>query len=370
MIYFDNASTTRPCCEAVAAVTGALNDNFGNPSSLHRLGVEAEKAVSAARKVISSALFCEEDNVYFTSGATESNNLAVTGTAESYGKRKKRVVIGGGEHPSVAAPAQRLEKLGFEVVRVSPERLSEAVDENTCLVSCMLVNNETGMIFPVEKEFAAIKRKHPEIVTHCDAVQAFLKIPFKVKALNADIVSVSGHKVYGPKGIGAVYIKKGIRPSPLIVGGGQERAVRSGTESVPLISGFGAAAKRYMGDIPKRFEYVSGLKKHLVDALSSASDTVVISPDNSSPYIVSVAVLGYKSEIMLHFLEDKGIYVSSGSACSKGKKSSVLKELGADEKLLDFILRISFSHENTTDEIDSFISALKMGQSELLKIKY
>ncbi|MFA5658487.1 MAG: cysteine desulfurase family protein [Oscillospiraceae bacterium] len=370
MIYLDNASTTKPCAEAVTAVTQALTDNFGKPSSPHGIGIEAEKAISAARKRISSALFCEPECVFFTSGATESNNFAIAGTAESYGKRKKRVVISNAEHPSAASPGEKLEKLGFEVVRASPQSILNAVDENTCFVSCMLVNNETGAIFPVEKLFSAIKRRFPDIITHCDAVQAFLKIPFRAKTLNADIISLSGHKVYAPKGVGAVYVKKGVRPAPLIIGGGQEKNVRSGTESVPLICAFGAAVEKFMGTTSQRLEYITGLKKHLLERLSELENITVLSPDNASPYIVSIAVAGIKSETMLHFLEAKGIYVSSGSACSKGKKSGVLKALGADERLLDFIIRISFSHENTALDIDRLVMAIMQGQRELLKIKF
>lgn len=376
MIYLDNASTTKPCAEAIEAVTNVLSNTFGNPSSLHRLGVEAEKVVTEARKSLAAALVCEPDCIYFTSGATESNNTAILGVATNYGKRRKKIITTTIEHPSVAETVTRLENQGFEVVRIAPDEQGEItpeailsqVDDKTCLVTCMLVNNENGYILPVRKVFSEIKRNYPEVITHCDAVQGFMKVPFKAKLLGADIISVSGHKINGPKGIGALYIKKGVRVSPLITGGGQERKQRSGTESVPLIAGFGASVRKRMSDLTDRFEYCETVKAYFLERIQENKNIVSLCPQNSSPYIISIAVPGVKSETMLHFLESKDIFVSSGSACSKGAKSKVMAQFNTADKYLDFVLRLSISHETTTKDIDEVIEAINQGCQSLIHV--
>lgn len=377
MIYFDNASTTKPCDEAISAINNALVNDFGNPSSLHKLGINAENIVSNARRILGAALVTDPGCIYFTSGATESNNLAINGIAENYGKRRKKIVTTAIEHPSVSEPLARLESLGFEVVRINPapdgeieyESIVSAVDNNTCMVSCMLVNNENGAILPIKRAFTEIKRNFPEVITHCDAVQGFMKIPIKANQLYADVISVSAHKINGPKGVGAIYIKKGIRVAPQIVGGGQERKLRSGTESVPLIAGFGAAVEAKMQTVSQRLQYVSELNSYFFDVIEVLKGITVISHRNSSPYIISFAVEGIKSETMLHFLESRGIFISSGSACSKGAKSDVLKAFNVSEKLLDSAIRISFSSDNTKEEIDTLIEAISDGQAQLARIK-
>jgi cysteine desulfurase len=377
MIYLDNASTTKPCAEAVSAINSILINNFGNPSSLHKLGVEAEIEINKARKIIAAALVADPECVYFTSGATESNNLAINGIVQNYGKRRKKIITTAIEHPSVAEPIKRLEELGFEVVRIQPnpngeieyELIISALDDNVCMVSCMLVNNENGAILPIKKAFTYIKRNHPEIITHCDAVQGFMKIPFKVSQLFADVISISAHKINGPKGIGAIYIKKGIRVAPQINGGGQEKKMRSGTESVPLIAGFGAAVEVKMHTVLQRLDYVQGIKNYFIEKVEELAGITVLSSADASPYIVTFAVEGIKSETMLHFLESKDIYVSSGSACSKGKKSEVLKAFNVNEKLLDFAIRISFSDETIKEEIDTLIEAIREGQASIQRVK-
>ncbi len=377
MIYLDNSSTTKPCKEAVEAMVSALSEDFGNPSSLHRLGITSESIITLARKSVASALGCDVSSVYFTSGATESNNTVVFGAAEGLGKRKKRIVTTSVEHPSVAEPISKLEKAGFEVIRVSPDENGEitaesivsAVDENTCLVSCMYVNNETGYILPIAEAFAKIKRLYPETVTHCDCVQAFMKIPVNPKSLHVDAVSLSAHKIHGPKGIGALYVAKGTKIKPFIVGGGQEKGFRSGTESVPLIAGFGAAVEKLLPTVSGRLETVSGLKAHLVSAFRQLEGVKVNSSDKCLPYVVSISVPNIKSETALHFLEQYEIYVSSGSACSRGKKSSVLKEFKIPDKLIDSTIRISMCAENTPQELDELISRLALAQEKLVKIR-
>ena len=376
MIYLDNAATTKPCEEAVEAVVRGLRE-FGNPSSLHGLGLAAEKEREHARNAIASALGALPEEVFFTSCATESSNTVIFGAAASVGKRKKKIVTTSVEHPSVAVCCDKLAEQGFEVIRISPdengsisaEDIISAVDDNTCLVSIMLVNNETGTIFPVERAFTAIKKKYPQVLTHCDCVQGFMKLPVKVKKLGADFISLSAHKIHGPKGIGALYIRKGVHIPSLLVGGGQERGFRSGTESVPLIMGFGAACEKLSADIGGRFEKVSAIKSRLTQLCAETDGIRVLSPADGSPYICSIAVEGLKSEVMLHFLEQRGIYVSSGSACSKGKKSTVIKEFGVSDKLRDSVLRISFCAENEPSEVDQMIAAIREAQGSLARIK-
>lgn len=368
-VYLDNAATTKPCSECVEAILSALNENYGNPSSLHRAGLNAQLAVDKARKSVADALGATPECIYFTSGATESNNLAIRGVAAAYGKRKRKIVVSSVEHASVAETMTVLEQNGFEVVRVSPREdgrfygidFVSACDENTCLISMMLVNNETGYILPVGEAFGALKRRFPEIITHCDCVQGFMKLPVKASSLNADLISLSGHKIHGAKGTGALYVKKGVRLIPLITGGKQEKGIRSGTESVPLIAGFGAAVDKLLPTISERYEMVKKLKAHLLEGLVEIDGVTVNSPEDGSPYVVNISAAGRRSEIMLHYLEQREIYVSSGSACSKGAQSGVLGEFGINGKLADSAVRISMTSQTTEEELDEFIAALKDG---------
>lgn len=366
VIYLDNAATTKVCDEAASAITGCLQDNYGNPSSLHGMGIDAEKIIDNTRKIIGMALACEAECIYFTSGATESNNLAVLGVAGAYGKRKRKIITTSIEHPSVSECMNKLEEDGFEVVRISPNSDGEfdvddfinAVDGNTCMVSAMLVNNENGYTLPIGKIFKAIKRKNPDVITHCDAVQGFMKTPIKVKELNADLISISGHKIYSAKGIGAFYIKKGIRLKPICNGGGQEKGLRSGTESVPLIAGLGASVEKLNSTISCRLDKANELREYFLEKLDKLDGVAINLNDNSMPYIINVSIKGIRSEIMLHFLEEKGIYVSSGSACSKGAKSNVLKEFGLGDGLIDSAIRISTSFENTVEDMEMLVNSI------------
>lgn len=375
MIYFDNAATTAPSREVCDAVVEGMQ-NFGNPSSLHRLGLESEKLVTCARERIAKSVGAQANEIYFTSGATESNNTAIFGAVKKFGKRKKKIITTSVEHPSVGEVCTHLENEGFEIIRISPnsdgviiaEEIISAVDDDTFLVTCMLANNENGYILPISKAFAAIKRKYPNVLTHCDCVQAFMKIPVNVKRLNADMISLSGHKIHGPKGIGVLYVKKGVRIPSLVYGGGQERNFRSGTESVPLICGFSKAVEQLAPTISDRFEHVKSLQGYLFEQCEK-NGIHVNSNSDCSPYVNSIAVDNLKSEVLLHFLEDKEIYVSSGSACSKGKKSSVLKEFGVKDCYLDSTIRISFCAENNTNEIDELIAAINEAKEKLCGIK-
>lgn len=366
--YLDNAATTKPCREAVEAVCSAMTDNYGNPSSLHKMGLKAQLTVDKSRKIIADAIGCDSGCIYFTSGATESNNLAVRGVASAYGKRKKRIIVSSVEHASINETMNDLEKKGFEIVRIHPVNgrfepvdFVNAVDENTCLVSMMMVNNETGYILPVKEVFTAIKRRFPDVITHCDCVQGFMKLPLRVSSMNADLISLSGHKIHAVKGIGALYIKKGVRLVPIVTGGKQEKGIRSGTESVPLIASFGAAVEKMFPTVEERYSKVCRLRDLLLRRLNEIDGVTVNSPVDGSPYIINISADGRRSEIMLHYLEQKEIYVSSGSACSKGAQSGVLTEFGISRQNGDSALRISMSAETTEEELNLFVEALDEG---------
>lgn len=385
-IYLDSAATTRPSEACITAMTEVMRETYGNPSSLHRMGLDAQLCMEQARRQIAAALGCEASSVAFTSGATESNHLAIRGAAAAYGKRRRRVVTTTVEHACVRGAFDLLEAEGFEVIRVAPdadgilraEDLAAAVNDNTCLVSMMYVNNETGAVLPVKQAFMQIKREHPEVITHCDAVQGFMKLPFTPEKLGADLLTVSGHKVHACKGVGALYHKKGVRLTPLLKGGEQEFmqisggagiSLRPGTESVPLIAGFGAAVAELRGTISQRAEYIGGLRDECVRQLSALDGITVHSPADGSPYILSFSVKGLRSETMLHFLSDQGIYVSSGSACSKGKLSGVLQQFGIRQDLADSTLRVSFCMDNTPEDITALCTALKAAQERLVHKK-
>lgn len=372
-IYLDNAATTKPCEEAVKAAMAAMTEYYGNPSSLHRAGLDAQLAVDGARKIIADTIGADPSCLYFTSGATESNNLALRGASAAYGRKAKRIVISAVEHASVEETAADLEKKGFEVTRVSPREdgrfyaadFINACGEDVCLISMMYVNNETGYVLPVKETFAMVKRKYPHIITHTDCVQAYMKLPVKASTLSADLISLSGHKVHGGKGVGALYIKKGVRVLPVVTGGKQEKGIRSGTESVPMICAFGAAVEKLAPTINDRWERVSALRTYLLGRLAEIDNISVNSPDDGSPYVVNISAEGKRSEIMLHFLESKGIYVSSGSACSKGQQSGVLGQFGIMGKRADSALRISMSAEITEAELDEFVTALSEGMEKI-----
>ncbi|MDD7517513.1 cysteine desulfurase family protein [Ruminococcus flavefaciens] len=372
-VYLDNAATTKPCAEAVEAAVAAMTDNYGNPSSLHRVGLNAQLLMDSARKTIADSIGADSGCIYFTSGATESNNLALRGASAAYGRKRKKIVISAVEHASVDETAADLEKKGFEVVRVSPREdgryysadFLNACDDDTCLISMMYVNNETGYIMPVKETFTAVKRKYPDIITHTDCVQAYMKLPVKASTLCADLISLSGHKIHGAKGVGAIYIKKGVRVLPVVTGGKQEKGIRSGTESVPLIAAFGAAAKKLVPTIAERYEKVSGLKAYLLEKLGDIEGVAVNSPEDGSPYVVNISAGGKRSEIMLHYLESKEVYVSSGSACSKGQQSGVLGQFGIRDKRADSALRISMTAETTEAELDMFCEALREGMENV-----
>lgn len=375
MIYLDNAATTKPCKAAADAVMKGL-ECFGNPSSLHSLGLEAETLMNGQREVIAAAVGAQAKEIFFTSGATESSNTAIFGAYAAQGKRKHRIVTTSVEHPSVANPINKLEQLGCEVVRLSPDEngqispkaVLDAVNGDTLLVSMMLVNNEVGAVFDVGGAFGLVKKKYPDVLTHCDCVQGFMKLPFTVKKLCADMISLSGHKVYAPKGVGALYVRSGVHIPPFMLGGGQEKGFRSGTESVPLICGFGAAVAALSGKVDENFKRAKSVQGYLIQRCGE-NGGITVNFVGGSPYVTSISVQGLKSEVLLHFLEKKGIFVSSGSACSKGRKSSVIKEFRVPEKLSDSVLRISFSVDTTNEDIDGLMGAISEAQGSLARIR-
>ncbi len=377
MVYLDNAATTKPCEEALSAVMTAA-EMYGNPSSLHKMGIDAEKLVIDARKAVAAALVCPPECITFTSGATEANNTVLFGIAKTYGRRLNKIVVSAAEHSSIIESAKQLERNGFEVVFVPPGRdgvideqaFVDAVDSNTFLASCMLVNNETGAIMPVKKIFTHIKRLFPDCMTHCDAVQGFLKLPIKAADFAADLITVSAHKVHGLKGVGALYVRKGIRLTPLLYGGGQEKGVRPGTESVPLIYAFGAAVRKLHPEMKTAYSNAEELNRRLRTKLSELSFVTINSnADNFSPYILNFSVPGIRSETLLHFLESRDIYVSSGSACSKGAKSPVLSAMGLSDKLIDSAIRISFSSMSSNGDVERLATAIQEGYMTLAKVR-
>ena len=363
MIYLDNSATTQPFDSVIKAIADNMAGNFGNASSLHGMGINAEKVIKDAKQTILSALKRDGD-IIFTSGATESSNTVLFGVPKTYKHNGKRIVTTSFEHPSVENPLRELENEGYEVVRVKPpksgepqdfeQRIIDAADENTVLVSVMWVNNETGFITDTSKIYKAVKRINPKIIVHADAVQGFCKLP--VKTLAADFISLSGHKIHGPKGIGALYRTQGMRIAPLLYGGGQQGGLRSGTEPVDLIAGFAEAVKSY----PDCCDKYAALNDRLTAALSELPDIRINSYGNAKN-ILNFSVRGVRSEIMLHFLEEREIYVSSGSACSRGKTSGVLAQFGVPDRDADSAIRVSMSPFTAESDIDALVQGISDG---------
>ncbi len=365
IIYFDNSATTRPSKKAVEYINNALINNWGNPSSLHTMGIEAEQEINLTRKRISKLINCSDDEIYFTASGTEANNIAIKGSVLSKQKRGKRIVTTAIEHPSVLENIEYFESQGFEVIKLKPnsfgiiseEDIKNSINIDTILVSIMLVNNEVGAIEPVKAAAEQIKKIGCPALLHCDAVQAFGKMPIDVKKLGVDLLSASGHKIHASKGVGFLYKKKGVNISVTVHGGGQEKGLRSGTECVPLISGLRGAVED-LGNINENLTRQKDLWLYAKNQILSTGLAEINSPDDALPYILNISVNGYRSETLLHFLNSKNIFVSSGSACAKGHKSHVMKALGLSDGRIDSALRLSFSKQNTKNEIDIFCREL------------
>lgn len=370
--YFDNSATTVVTESVKDIVVKAMTEDYGNPSSMHMIGVNAEKYVKTAKENIAKILKVDVGEIYFTSGGTEGNNMAIIGSANANKRTGNRVITTKIEHSSVANPMKYLEKQGFDVVYlpvdnngiVDMEVLKKEMTKDTILVSIMNVNNEVGAIEPVSEIGKYIKSVNPSVVYHVDAIQAFGKMEIRPRKENIDILTVSGHKIHAPKGSGFMYIKKNTKVNPIILGGGQQEGMRSGTENVPGIAGIGQAAKDCYDNLEKNVAHMTELKDCLIDELSKFDGVTINSQkgDVGAPHIVSASFENVRSEVLLHALEDKGIYISAGSACSSNRPavSETLKAMGIDSKLLGSTVRFSFCELNKKEEIDYCIEQLKV----------
>lgn len=375
-VYFDNAASTKVLEPVKDIVLKVMTEDYGNPSAKHRKGMIAEQYVKEAAEIIADTLKVAPKDILFTSGGSESNNMALIGTAMANKRSGNHIISTGIEHPSVYNPLAYLEEQGFTVTylsvdgngAISLEELEQAIRPETILVSVMYVNNEIGAVAPVEAISKVIKKKNPSILFHVDAIQAYGKFVIRPKRQGIDLLSVSSHKIHGPKGIGFLYIDPRVKIRPLIYGGGQQRGLRAGTENVPGVAGFGVAAKFMYTDHEKKMRAMTELKDYMIERLQEIDGVTVNSQKGnlSSPQIVSASFLGIRSEVLLHALEDKGIYVSSGSACSSNHPgvSGTLVGIGVKKELLDSTLRFSFGVFSTKDEVDTCIDTLK----ELLPI--
>lgn len=368
MAYLDNSATTKPDKAVADKIYEMLTVNFGNPSSFHKEGLNANLELRAAREKIANALSCESEEIYFTSGGTEANNLAILGAAEA-GKRKgKRIVTTAIEHESVLQSVDELEKQGFEVIRLMPDKqgriteqqVFDAVNSDTILVSMMYVNNEVGSIMPVKSIKKAVKRANAPALIHIDCVQAFGKLEVKPLKLGADLVTVTAHKIHGPKGVGALYLKKGTRILPRVFGGEQEKKFRPGTEAIPLIAGFGVAAD-LIPDLKKQSEKIKEINTYAKEGLLTVPGVKINSGDDASDYIINLFVPTFMTSqtVVQHLSSKYGVYVSNGSACAKGKRSHVLTAMKLDDKIIEKSIRVSFSRTTTKGDIDEFVNAIK-----------
>lgn len=371
-IYLDNSATTKVCPEAVNEMVETLTHSWGNPSSLHKKGVEASRVLENARVRLARAFSCSPDEVYFTSSGTTANNTAIFGAVYANRRRGNRIVTSSLEHPSVNEAMKRLEEQGFEVIRLRPDKfgrfslndLYSVINKNTILVSIMMVNNELGTINPVQNIKSAVMRAGSPALIHVDAVQAFGKIHVKPSKIGADLISVSSHKIHGPKGAGALYMRKGVRIKPYVVGGGQENGIYSGTEAMPNIAGFGAAAAE-LGDIDASFEKVKGVRDRFIEKVTRIPGVYINSPSDSLPYIINMSVTGLPSQTIVNSLSERGIYISAGSACKRGHDSEVLKAIGLPSDRTHSAVRISMSRFTTDEEMNETVDAIAAAVSRI-----
>lgn len=371
-IYLDNAATTRVCDEAAKAAYDVMTSCYGNPSSTHTKGREAAAVLNKSRKQLAAALGCKPQELVFTSCGSESDNWAILCGAESMKHKGKHIISSLVEHDAVRKSLLELERRGFEVTRlspeadgsVSPESLKAALRPDTVLVSLMTVNNETGGITDIAAMRSVLDDAGSSALLHSDAVQGFMKVPFTAKSCGADMISLSGHKIHAPKGIGALYIKSGVKIKPLIIGGAQESSLRAGTEPMPQIAAFGAAAELAKSCFAESTAHMAQLKHHTADALRSLVPEAVI-VDSSAPHILSVSLPGWRSEVLMNYLEAEGIFVSRSSACKKGARSHVLEAIGLPPAVIDGALRISFSRYSTVSEADALCAALRSATEKL-----
>ncbi|MEG1632743.1 MAG: cysteine desulfurase family protein [Oscillospiraceae bacterium] len=364
-IYLDNAATTKVCPQAAEAALRMMTEEYGNPSSTHTKGREAKRALDAARRQVADALGCKSSELFFTSCGTEADNWAILRGAVSARRVGKHIISSLAEHDAVRKSLDALEAQGFEITRLKPEAdgsvstdaVMGALREDSALVSLMLVNNETGGITDIAAISAAMRAAGSKALLHTDAVQGFMKLPFSAKTLGADMISISGHKIHAPKGIGALYIREGLRLSPYILGGGQEDGRRAGTESLPLIAAFGAAAEAARAEFSEYAPRMAKLRADTAARLAAENPGLVVIR-GGAPQILAVSLPGYRSEVLMNFLEARDIYVSKSSACKKGGRSHVFEAVGLPARVIDGALRLGLSRFTTSEELDAFCSAL------------
>jgi len=406
-VYFDNAASTMVRDEAIEAMTRVMRTSYGNPSSTHERGRQAKDELNNARQSIALALGAQPDNIYFTSGGTEANNWAILGCADNLMRKGKHIITSAIEHSAVIDPMKKLESKGFEVTylppdetgRISAEAFENALRDDTVFASIMLVNNETGIVNPVDEYAGVIKRRGLDTILHTDAIQGLCKIPFTVKSLNADLITVSSHKLHGPKGVGALYVKNGTKLAPIILGGSHEKGIRGGTEPLPAAVGFGEATRLGNLEFDEVTARVSELRNYVIKQLKAEiseitflckNDCVDDSQNNTqdrgtvplssplsslpcehkvehSPYILPISLPGYMAEVLMTYLDGEGIFVSRSAACKKGARSRTLEAMGLKNDVIDGSLRISFSRYSTHSEADYFVQMLKKASETLFK---
>ena len=367
MIYLDNSATTKPCKEAVEAMTKALTEGWANPSALYHFGIDAAHALRDARVAVAKAMGAEPDRVFFTSGGTEADNWAIFSTVKRLGKRGKHIITTAIEHHAVLNCMKELESQGFDVTYLQPDHLGNvsldslkaALRKDTILVSIMMVNNEVGSVMPIEKMAKLTHKVCPDAIFHTDAVQGFMKIPFQAKTLGADLISISSHKVHGPKGAGALYISPRLKSFPArAIGGGQESGFRSGTEGTPAIFGFAAACEAAKATFKEDIARESALISELVEKLCKL-DGVVINGAHQAPHILNIAIPGIPTQNTINILQDAGICVSAGSACAKGHRSHVMVAMGLAPEVIDGSFRVSICRDTTREELEKLVDVIK-----------
>ena len=367
MIYLDNSATTKPCGEAVAAMTASLTEHWGNPSALYGFGIDTATLLRTARHKVAAAMGAEPDRVFFTSGGTEADNWAIFGTSKRYGKKNKHIITTAVEHHAILRCMNELEHQGYEITYLQPDSLGNisvdslkaALRKDTVLVSVMMVNNETGAVMPISQMAKLTHRLVPDAIFHTDAVQGFLKIPFSAKTLGADLISVSSHKVHGPKGAGALYISPKLKSfPPLLFGGGQENGFRSGTEATPAIFGFAAACEACKATFMQDIALEKALLNGLIERLSEL-DGLVINGAHDAPHILSLSIPGLPTQNSINILQDAGICVSAGSACAKGHRSHVMAAMGIRPEVIDGAFRVSICRDTTQEELDKLVTVIR-----------
>ena len=380
-VYFDNAASTQVRDEAIDAMVCVMRERYGNPSSMHACGRSARDELAEARNNLASALGTQSANIYFTSGGTEANNWAILGAVDELFRKDKKlspgkhIITSAIEHSAVMDPIKKLESKGFEITylmpdpagRISARDFAAALRDDTIFASIMLVNNETGSVNPIGKYSQEIKRRGLDTVLHTDAIQGLCKIPFTAKTLGADLITVSSHKLHGPKGVGALYVRDGIKLAPLILGGNHEKGIRGGTEALPAAVGFGVAARLGMLEFEDTSSAVRDLHEYISERLKAEIPNIVFIGDGDSPFILCISLPGFKSEVLMTFLDSEGICVSRSAACKKGARSRTLEAMKLKNDVIDGSLRVSFSRYSTKSEAEYFVDVLKMASARLFK---